>query len=136
MTEINARISILSSYEDSINIVVEDKDAGVRFLVMSLTREEFVNAAMNRRACVDVSKTEVFALDKIGKKEEYKEFEFEIPTTTSLDKNQKEIAIEIVKKMCPEGWVPDTHFGSQNSFFKKNGKPYVRTMIRRWVDKS
>ena len=136
MTEINARISILSSYEDSINIVVEDKDAGVRFLVMSLTREEFVNAAMNRRACVNVSKTEVFALDKIGKKEEYKEFEFEIPTTTSLDKNQKEIAIEIVKKMCPEGWVPDTHFGSQNSFFKKNGKPYVRTMIRRWVDKS
>ena len=136
MTEINARISILSSYEDSINIVVEDKDAGVRFLVMSLTREEFVNAAMNRRACVDVSKTEVFALDKIGKKEEYKEFEFEIPTTTSLDKNQKEIAIEIVKKMCPEGWVPDTHFGSQNSFFKKNGKPYARTMIRRWVDKS
>jgi hypothetical protein len=135
MTEINAQISIISSYDDSINIIVEDKDAGVRFLDMTLTRAEFVNAAMNRQACVNVSKTEVFALDKIGKKKEYKEFEFEIPITTPCDEKQKEITIGVLNSVCPEGWVPDTYFGSQDSFFSKDGKKYARTMIRRWVDK-
>ncbi len=73
----------------------------------------------------------IFNIDKINKKMEHKKFEFEIGKDSFF--NRKEIAIEKIKNTCPEGWIPDMYFSSQDSFFTKNEKDYARCTIRRWV---
>jgi hypothetical protein len=50
-------------------------------------------------------------------------------------KERNEVAVkaaaEYVAKNRP-GWIARTYFGSQNSFFTKNGKQYARCTIERW----
>lgn len=58
---------------------------------------------------------------------------FELPEANYM--NRKEVAIETIKTVCPDGWTPDLYFGSQNSFFRENGKEYARVTIRRWIEK-
>jgi hypothetical protein len=135
MTKINAQISILAMQDGTVHITIDDKDAHVKFVDIVLTSEQYVRATMMRLACCDVKETEIRALEKVGKIEEYKTFEFEIPVTTLFDENVKDIAIISLNKQIPCGWVGDTGFNSQDSFFEKNGKYYARTMIRRWVEK-
>jgi len=135
MTKINAEITITAFYEDAINIIISDKDAGTRFIDMTLTREQFINAAMNRLSSVKVKEADVFNLDIVGKKQEYKKFEFEIPDLSNRD-NEEKWAIGNVEKFVPVGWKPDKEFNSQDSFFSIGEKHYARTMIRRWVEKS
>jgi hypothetical protein len=36
---------------------------------------------------------------------------------------------------CPEGWEPDLYFGSQSSFFRRDGEQWARTTAYRWVGK-
>jgi hypothetical protein len=132
--KIEAQITIHATYEDAINITVEDKTSGTRFLQMTITREQFINATMNRLGNTDVLETEVRNLDRVGKKMEMRAFTFELPEGTNVyDSGLEELAKEIVRKICPEGWIPDTHFGSRGSFFKENGKEMARTTLRRWV---
>jgi hypothetical protein len=71
----------------------------------------------------------VIGLEKIGKRHQHKTFEFPIPVGRNKIK-----AREIVSSICPEGWVPDKEFNSQDSFFIKDGEYWARTIIRRWVD--
>ena len=125
---LEAQISIISSYDDEITITVHDKTSGISFLELVLTREQFVNAAMNHLGRCEVKKAGVRGMENVGKTMEMKSFSFEIPSW-----NNKEAAIEIVQKLCPEGWEPELYFGSQDSFFRKEGKEYARTTIRRWV---
>lgn len=132
MTKINAEISIIASYDDSINIIISDKDVGTRFVDLTLTREQFINATMNRLMSVGCNKAEVFNLDKVGKKQEYRKFEFPLPYQGSHNLD-KIVAAKTVGSRCPSGWTPDTYFDSQDSFFEKDGVHYVRTMICRWV---
>lgn len=127
--DIDGRISILSSYDDSIRITIEDKTSGVTFVDIELTREQFVNATMNRLASSNVKKMTVRYLDLVGKKMVMKSFSFEVKKY-----RDEEEAREKVKSICPEGWVPDLGFGSQGSFYTKGDKVFARTTIRQWVD--
>lgn len=131
--KVDAQITILSSYDDSIKLKVYDKTSGVTFLDMTLTREQFINATMNRLGNTDVKSTYLCHLDKVGKTMEMQTLEFEMPDGSEF--RDKEVAAKIVHEKCPDGWTPDTGFSSQNSFFtkmKSNGR-YARTTIRRWV---
>jgi hypothetical protein len=130
MTEqkIDAKITITAQYNDNIYIKIRDKKSNVVFVEMELTREQFVNAAMNRLAECDVKYATVRSLNAVGKEMVQQPFTFEIP-----DANDEACAIVIAKASCPEGWVPDLYFRSQTSFFNKDGKHYARTMIRRWI---
>lgn len=130
--EINANITITASYDDEITITVEDRTSSVRFLEMKLTREQFINAAMNRLGCTDVKHAEVRGLEKIGKKMEMQNFEFPLPADITYETKHVK-TVETVKECCPKGWVPDLSFSSRESFFTKDGKEYARTTIRRWV---
>ena len=47
--------------------------------------------------------------------------------------NKMIIEIQEIKKECPDGWTPDLHFSSQDSFFHKDYELWARTKIRRWV---
>ena len=128
--EIQAQITILARYEDEIQIKVNDKTSGITFLDITLTREQFVNAAMNRLGNCEVKKAEVRFLDLVGKKMEMRNFEFPI-TVSGYD--YKKAATEQIEDYCPKEWEPDMYFSSRDSFFEKNGIKYARTIIRRWV---
>jgi hypothetical protein len=132
--KINAQITILSTYDDEIWIKIYDKSSGSVFVDMVLTREQFVNATMNRLGNTEVKSTYVCNFDKIGKQMEMQTLEFQIPMSKSCKLTNKDIALSIVHDKCPDGWKADTSFSSQDSFFQnENGKECARTTIRRWV---
>jgi len=126
-TKINAQITISASYNDSIVMTITDKDANTTFLRMVFTREQFINATMNRLCQTEVGSAYVENLDRVGKQQRHYPLVFEIPESMN-----KESACKIAQEKCPEGWIPDLYFQSQNSFFDKFGKHYAQTIIRKW----
>ena len=130
----NAQISILASYDDLIKITISDKDASLDIIELNLTREQFINATMNRLSNTEVSSSVAYGIENLGKTLEMATLTFEIPKgllhSDSVDRTLQNLAL----KSTPEGWYPDMSFNSQNSFFTtKDGKHYARTTIRRWV---
>ena len=114
-----------------VTIELHDRDAGVFVAKVTLTPEQWVSA-MSRLGYVECE-IEIGALDKIGKRMENKPFEFAIGNRAMKWNTVKPIAIQKIAEVCPVGWTPDTYFGSQNSFFYKDGQQWARTTIRRWV---
>lgn len=77
--KINAQIIISASYNDSITVTVIDKDSSTAFLHMVLTREQFINATMNRLAYTEVGSAYFENVDRVGKTLELDTLVFEIP---------------------------------------------------------
>jgi len=125
----NPRISILVD-GDMAAIEVVDRDAAVTFLDIEMTTKDFC-AALGRLAEVPCV-AEVCGLDLVGMQHECKRFEFEFKDKGDWKTRDKRAHAAAIK-VCPEGWVPDAYFGSQGSFFTKDGKEYAATIIRRWV---
>lgn len=128
--KINAQITISAAYTDSIAITVHDKDSGTNFLQMVMTREQFINATMNRLGYTEVGSAFLENIDRVGKTLELDKLVVEVPKY-----GDRKAAAKIAYEKCPEGWVPDLYFQSQESFFNEGGKSYARTTIRRWVEK-
>lgn len=130
--KIEAQIDIRASYDDAILIEVRDKASNVVFLSMVMTREQFINASMNKLGCTDVKEAVVHHLERVGKEMEMDTLTFEIPDFGY--KGNLPETIKIARKNCPDGWIPDVSFSSQGSFYTgDDGKRYARTTIRRWV---
>jgi hypothetical protein len=133
--EFTAQISIIATYDDVIRIEVYDKNAVITFLEMEMTREQFINAVMNRLGNTDVEHAWIRRPDLIGKFRETKPMEFPIPENTPrYGDGANEIACKTVTNLCPDGWEPQMYFGSKGSFFERDGKPWARTTICRWND--
>ena len=128
--EIKGSVTILFSDEGMV-IEVRDDDAAVNFLNVKLNQKQTCQV-LSRLGNVKPEKCEVFGLHKIGKKMEHETLEFEFPDNTTYS-NRENLASEIAKTKCPEGWEPDLYFGSKNSFYYENGKFYARCTIRRWI---
>ena len=124
----DARITILAN-DGEVKIELKDAKSSITFARVSMTAEQFVRA-LSRTSYCDCD-CEVFSLEKIGKQHENKTFEFEIPKFEYNERHAK--TAEIAKAVCPDGWLPDTYFGSKDSFFEKDGKFYARCTIRRWI---
>lgn len=131
---IDAQISIIARYENEVVIKVYDKGSSTTFIELTLTHEQFVNAAMNRLSNCDVKKAVVMSLDRVGKTMEHKTLEFELPLySDSDDRSRKARARECLPSVTPEGWLAEDSFSSQGSFFETDGVEYARTTIRRYV---
>lgn len=128
--KINAKITLLFN-EDGLHIEVEDDKAVIRFLDIHMTPEQTCKV-LSRHANVEVESCEVNGLDHVGMKREQKEWIFQMPPGIDF-MNRKETATFIAINQCPEGWTPSTYFGSQASFFHKDGAMFARTHIYRWV---
>jgi len=126
----DARITMLVG-EDGLKIELYDGVSSVHYAEVRLTPEQFAQALgrLGNTHCT----AEVYNLEKLNKRHEHKMFEFELPYDP-MWKDRVKVASEAVLKVCPEGWEPDLHFMSQGSFFNKDGKPWARTAIRRWVE--
>lgn len=134
MKSINGQITILSDYKGFVTIRIYDKDASIEFIELILTREQFINASMNRLAHTDVFQTYVEDnLDRLGKIMVTRRIEFELERGTVF--RDKIAAAEQVKKYLEEGEIADTSFSSQDSFFRADDKMFAVTIGRKWVDK-
>lgn len=135
--KIKADITIGVRYETNmVHLEVRDRVASVRFLELAISSDQFL-AAIRGLACVHVE-ADVRGLDKVGKKMKIDTIEFRMPDDVNY-RTQKDTARLLAKKYCPKGWVPDTGFSSQDSFFYRKddnmNHQWARTMIRTWVDK-
>ena len=125
-------IGIENSASDNVFIEVQDEASRIRIIKLEVDPVQFTKA-LARLSNVPCINAETGPLDRVGKKHECKDFEF--PFEDKGDwKTRKERAAVESKRLCPEGWISDGYFGSQGSFFTKDGKSYARCTIRRWVD--
>jgi hypothetical protein len=118
--------------EYGLRIELADKKAGITFAFIHINQEN-LGKALGRLAYTPAD-VELKWLDKVGKKQEHREFIFEVSSDiVSWGKDRKVLLGKIAKEKCPEGWEADMYFESQDSIFEKDGKTFVRTTIRRWV---
>ena len=129
---IEGQITIMCA-ADEVTIDIHDQQASVDFVTVRMSPENFV-AALGRLAYVPCE-LNVGALNRVGLVHECRDWEFPMPPDVSW-KKKKETAMALAKKLCPEGWTPDTHFGSQDSFYRVGEQQMARTMIRRWVPRT
>ena len=128
------KITILIN-RDSTTIELVDDASDVRFLEIKLTAEQ-LSAALSRMSMTDCEFT-TRLLDVIGKKHENKTFEFKIPDTLNSNRYRNKSAdsqlADYADTLLSDGWKAEGYFGSQNSFFKKDGENWARCTIRRYV---
>ena len=122
-----------------VSLTVRDDNSRTIFLRLEIDMQSFADT-LTGLACVHCT-GDVRGLDRIGKTEEIKQFKVDLPKSAKF--RDKVAAKKAVLEACPEGWTPDLHFSSQDSFFIKGNSIYsteddetvcVRTVIRRWVD--
>lgn len=129
-------------HEDGLKIEIEDANANIRFLDIEFDQKQTLRAMSGVKGAKATLK--VRGLEYIGKKHENATFEFKIPQAAKgLDRYQdrkqywetlcKIGQIQIESERPNEGWILDNYFGSQTSFFSKDGEDYVRGRIRRWI---
>lgn len=126
----DGRITILIN-EEKTRIEIRDHDASITFVRIELNPMQ-LSQALSRLSFIKCD-MEVVGIDRIGKKMEHKNFEFKLRDSDCFESNNKEVAAKKVFLACPEGWIPDAYFNSQNSIFWKDKETWARTTIRRWV---
>ena len=112
-----------------IEIQLEDKLSSQRFLEVKVPFDLFaqiLTGASSREV-----ELEVEGLDRIGKKMLMDNMDFVMPEHTY--ENRKQVAYEEAKRICPEGWEPDSYFGSKKSFYQRDKQDWVQCIIRKWV---
>lgn len=129
--KLEGKISILIN-RDFTTIEIRDDKANITFAKLKLT-PELLSAALSRQMYVDCE-IDVKGLDIVGKIHQCIEYEFELPEWYDRFKHKGNSLKDYVDKLLSDGWVCDNYFGSQNSFFTKDGKNMGRAIIRRWVD--
>lgn len=127
-SQYNGRISLLIN-DDETTIEIYDEVSRECIVVVTLTPEQICTALS--RLCRTECTIRVGNLERVGKKLLIDHLIFPMPEYSF--NNKKEIASKEALRLCPEGWLPDNYFGSQNSFFVKDVKTYARTTIRKWV---
>jgi hypothetical protein len=124
-----SKITIITN-DEGVEIQLRDRTSNTCFAVVKMTPAQFT-AALGGLGYTECE-TEVFGLDKVGKKHENKEFDFIIPEELSTSSKKEELH-QLALLHCPDGWTPDKYYGSKTSFFRKNGIAFARTTIRRWI---
>lgn len=127
--KIKGKISILID-RHSTTIEIHDDEANTTFCLIELTPDQ-LSAALSRLSRVECD-LDVRGFGRVGKTHENKDFEFEIPKPDMTDEELGRYSQEILDSNG-EGWISDKYFGSQSSFFYKDGKKFARTTIRRWI---
>ncbi len=131
MDKCKLTISKLYSNKSCVFIQVKDVDAGIKFLEIEIDFEEFAKCLMGQGEMKCLMKTN--KIQNVGKTIKRDTLEFELPMDNYV--MEKKDIIDLAKKNCPDGWDVYNYFGSKDSFFTKNNKPYARTQIKKWVKK-
>ena len=119
------KISILFS-EHGLRIDIRDDVSSTMFAQIHLNQKQACQA-LSRLASTECE-IETFGLDRVGKKMEMDRLSFPVPD------RDKETAKKLVHRHCPDGWTPDLHFNSQDSFSGYDDNIAAHCTIRRWVE--
>lgn len=128
--KIPAKLTLLIG-QDRTTIRIEDDLAGVLVAEVEISPET-LSAVLSRLTCVKVDAT-IGPVECFGKKLEVRNFSFPMPKGVPY-KDRIKVAQELAVQFCPEGWVPDSYFGSQESFITVQDQPWAQTNKRRWVE--
>lgn len=132
---IDGRVTIYHDYQDKkVRITIRDEVANTLLAEVVMEEHEFLRCAVGSLSAVQ-SDVKVGDLNKIGKVHSNKELIVEIPKDTIWADNRNEVAKLCILEACPEDWHPRLYLNAQNSFFKKDGKEYVRDTIRNWSER-
>jgi len=128
--KIDGDITILVN-DNGATIEITDRNANTTFAKAELTAKQWCQALsrLGHTRC----KLNVYGLDNVGKKHERKDFEFELPESLQDWDRDHELVADYAGKHAPKGWKADRYFGSQTSFFDKDGRRWARCSIRRWI---
>lgn len=132
MELINPKITILINSEFT-EIIVHDDTSNVDVVKITLTPDQLSSALS--RLSMTACKVTTGDLSRVGKVMENKYFEFEVPENIYRKDHEELVNLcnDALKKSEMIDWVSDNYYGSQNSFFKKEGISYARTTVRRWI---
>lgn len=123
-----------------ICITVNDKDAGIEFLRLDISLEDFADCLTGKGyvPCEFVAR----GLDKVGKVIERDCIKFPVPQCNITDR--VDIAMRIAQDVLDnenakldDKWVLDGNFRQQNSFYREQGggREMAQVSIVRWVNK-
>jgi hypothetical protein len=88
---------------------------------------EAITGSASRPVTLDVR-----GLEHVGLMKQTKELIFELDTA-NYGGRRIEKARKVAQYYADDGWTANLYFGSQNSFFIKDGKCYARTYQHRFV---
>ena len=117
--------------DEYILIKLKDCDAVLNILEIKMSYSDFTKA-ITGLSSVECSFT-ARKLENVGKKRVMEEIVFEFKDDNY--EGRKERAYDLAREIAGPEWEVDSYFGSQKSFFTKNGIEMARTNIKKWVDK-
>ena len=123
---------IQSNQEDylPISIEIEDDDAGIKFLKIKMSLNNFANAitGMGYTDC----KIELNGLEKVGKRREIKHEIVPIPENKRFRKKSELELAEFLKPFEIDGWEGSQYDLNNSKNLVPNG---CKVLFVRWVDK-
>jgi hypothetical protein len=133
MNKTTLEISVFSNDAGNVVFDIKDENSGSRFLEIEFTPQQFSWIMTNR--CTPSIKATVNNLEKISKKRDQQQIEFEMPKSDLSDR------IEVAKKHANihimefyPGWELWDSFNTKNSFFYKNSVLWARCFIKRYIE--
>jgi hypothetical protein len=126
MIQIETKLDIFVG-ETETSIYINDVNAGIRFAEITISNAKLLQAIARTGRVESICL--IRDIERIGKKLSVNVMTFEMPNDCE---NLKESAYELAKKVCPSGWIVENYFGSQGSFFRKDGKAFCNATIRKW----
>lgn len=133
--EIEAKFTFLIGNEGTTVEISCDK-SGITFFRGRLSADSTLRA-FSRQAYVPMEEAKLLGLEGVGKKLVLGEVVFEVPENLQFSRrnpDRKKELESLALAACPKDCKPDFYFGSQNSFFIKDGKHYARCTTRKYVD--
>jgi hypothetical protein len=128
------RLSILADAEDkTVEIELQDEKSISTRITINIPYDVFLTALGSRRVG-QICNVVFRKIEHLGKTRKHSDLTFKISDKGMYGDERKELAKKIAQEVCPDGWEPSLHFGSQNSFFYKDGELWGHTTIFRWVD--
>ena len=114
-----------------IEVRIKDVTAGVTFVELQISLADF-SGCLTGLSNVDCE-MELRGTQNVGRKILRDTLTIELPEGSKY--RDKAAAIKAGEECCPDGWVFDRYFASQNTFYEQDGKSYAQTPMRSWVDK-
>ncbi len=103
-----------------ITLLINRELTSIEIADIELTPEQ-LNAILSRQGDVSCEITYYEKnQDMFGKQHECNDFDFEIPKELNSSKHATELH-DIVTPLLSDGWIADKYYGSQSSFFTKDG---------------
>jgi len=129
-----------SDFSESIRITITDDNAGVEFLEIGMSYSDFTKC-ITGQAYIPCE-FETRGLENVGKVADRSEVIAPMAEHSWKERDVVaaeciQIQLDIINSALPKDepkWISNNYFGSQDTFFRKDGVNMVRTGLHRWLE--